>query len=343
MKFTFLFIILGILKSTNAQNDCLSPWEKIDDNICLLLNSHIKTWNHAKMSCNFYGGELLYINNEHENEKINEFIDTLLRYRFNLKPFAWLGALKKSEGWMWYHTNQSVVSKNWTESPGSSEYMNCGCFHLREKTWRPCDCNAKQHFICRKADRPKSEFIGTPKSKKTNLPLVMETPTLIEKDLKNSDNELSQDEKSIIVSSLVLMKEDDSEQTETRSQMLVQDDMKILENMRKNSGFMRDPNLFVNIYRTKVLKNSIIFTLYDCKYGFGYYAAGNDCTKYKICENWDHKYAILALNKCVNGKVFKPKEYLNLLNLIAVFLFVLSVFILNIDFYFWLDGKTFRN
>lgn len=90
--------------------------------------------------------------------------------------------------------------------------------------------------------------------------------------------------------------------------MLVQDDMKILENMRKNSGFMRDPNLFVNIYRTKVLKNSIIFTLYDCKYGFGYYAAGNDCTKYKICENWDHKYAILALNKCVNGKVFSFKE-----------------------------------
>ena len=91
--------------------------------------------------------------------------------------------------------------------------------------------------------------------------------------------------------------------------MLVQNDMNILENLKKNSGFLRDPSLFVNIYRTKILKNSVVYSLHECQYGFGYYSASNDCSKYKICENWDDKYAILTLNKCVDGKVFNFKEF----------------------------------
>lgn len=49
---------------------CSPPWEKLDDNICLLLNSNIKPWTQSKFLCNFHGGELLYIENPSEHKTI---------------------------------------------------------------------------------------------------------------------------------------------------------------------------------------------------------------------------------------------------------------------------------
>ena len=36
----------------------------------MFLNSLVKTWSHAKYLCNFYGGELLFIQNKTEQDSI---------------------------------------------------------------------------------------------------------------------------------------------------------------------------------------------------------------------------------------------------------------------------------
>ncbi|CAF0798047.1 unnamed protein product [Brachionus calyciflorus] len=205
MSYSLLIFFCLCVKFIYAVKDCSSPWEKVNDNICLLLNSNIKTWNHAKISCNHYGGDLLYIDNELEKTQTDDFLNTLLRYRFNLKPFAWLDAKKKSEEWIWSHNNQSVLYSNWAANlnPNNSPQLNCACIRLRDKTWRPCDCFTKQHYICRKTDRLEET--------KTNQNLPLQTITMEPQVSKVASNDdLSQDEKSIIVSSLVLMNDEDA-------------------------------------------------------------------------------------------------------------------------------------
>ena len=74
-------------------------------------------------------------------------------------------------------------------------------------------------------------------------------------------------------------------QSENKAELLVKNDAEILENIERSSGFLRDSTMFINIYRTKILKNSVLFSVNECPYGFGYYSANNDCSKYKICKN----------------------------------------------------------
>lgn len=57
------------------------------------------------------------------------------------------------------------------------------------------------------------------KYNRKNLPLVIEKQEINEKDLSNSNSELSQEEKSIIVSSLILMKDEDSHKTGTHAKI----------------------------------------------------------------------------------------------------------------------------
>lgn len=47
---------------------------------------------------------------------------------------------------------------------------------------------------------------------------------------------------------------------------------KMLEQLKKQSNFLRDSTLFVNVYRTKVTKTSPFFNVQHCPFGFGYYS-----------------------------------------------------------------------
>lgn len=53
----------------------------------------------------------------------------------------------------------------------------------------------------------------TQKPRETYLPLVVETQQLSDNDAKKLNNEINDEEKSIIISSLILMKDEDSLQT----------------------------------------------------------------------------------------------------------------------------------
>lgn len=55
--------------------------------------------------------------------------------------------------------------------------------------------------------------MATQKTRETNLPLVLETQQLTDNDSKKLNNEISEEEKSIIISSLILMKDEDMLQT----------------------------------------------------------------------------------------------------------------------------------
>ena len=54
-------------------DSCETPWVKVNDNICLLLNSDVKQLSHARYLCNFHDSNVLFINDETEQMKIKGF------------------------------------------------------------------------------------------------------------------------------------------------------------------------------------------------------------------------------------------------------------------------------
>lgn len=64
-------------------NWCQQPWELLESNICLLLNSNIKPWAHANLRCKHEGADLLYIKNS-EEQRIITSIDLKETFLFRL-------------------------------------------------------------------------------------------------------------------------------------------------------------------------------------------------------------------------------------------------------------------
>lgn len=49
---------------------CNKPFEKINDDICILLNSGVKSRSHSRHVCNYFKSNLLFINNDTEQKNI---------------------------------------------------------------------------------------------------------------------------------------------------------------------------------------------------------------------------------------------------------------------------------
>lgn len=52
--------------------------------------------------------------------------------------------------------------------------------------------------------------------------------------------------------------------------------LQMLEQLKKQSNFIRDSTLFLNVYRTKINKKSPLFRVQECPFGFGYYAVNRN-------------------------------------------------------------------
>lgn len=84
--------------------------------------------------------------------------------------------------------------------------------------------------------------------------------------------------KSIIVSTKVLNELADQQQQAIQQKMnhaienQKTSQQLLLDQLMKQTNFVRDSTLFVNVYRTKINKNSPLFRLEECPFGFGYYS-----------------------------------------------------------------------
>lgn len=159
MKGIFLFLNLILLIGLCKSQDCSFPWQKVNDDVCLFLTSITKTWDHAKLLCHFYGGDLLYIKNDIEQKNIQKYLSKLIKYRYNKKPYIWLDATDRSveSEWLWSRNNRTVNYENWIPSyhnsgvHNSKSMLNCGCYKPNNGYWKDCDCSLRQHFTCRKS------------------------------------------------------------------------------------------------------------------------------------------------------------------------------------------------
>ena len=66
-----MYIVVKIIDILETTDWCQEPWQKLNEDICLEINSNIRPWSHAKLQCKYDGGELLYINNEEEQKTIS--------------------------------------------------------------------------------------------------------------------------------------------------------------------------------------------------------------------------------------------------------------------------------
>ena len=305
MSFIFKPFILALalfINLSQAQNFCTSPWEKVNDDICILLNVGIKSWSHAKYVCNFNNGSLLFIQNENEQKEITNFIRPLVKFRFTSRPYIWLDSTSEFRDnqteWKWSKTNKKVLFTNWVKNLEENREAKCACFKPKDGLWRTCDCLSVQHFICRKAN-PNTQIEETPVMDIFETKVSGAKEIDINNDVKNTNKEtrnvdLSNEEKTIVVSTIRDSKSEPSEPLKQKS----------------SNSFQETTNSFVNILRMKLRKSSFQFRTYECPLGFGYYSVDEDkqCSRYKICQNWDNIYAFLIINKCIDDKVFDFKK-----------------------------------
>jgi hypothetical protein len=74
---------------------------------------------------------------------------------------------------------------------------------------------------------------------------------------------------------------------------------------KESSKLIEDSGNYVSVLRKKVLKDSLVFNMFDCPNGLGYYLVNQiDCGTFKLCQDWDKRFAAVTLNKCINEKIF---------------------------------------
>lgn len=340
-----LFTLVTLLQNVYSQDYCLPPWEKVNEDICLLLKSEIKSWSHSRLLCNYYSSDLLYIDNADEQKTISDFFISLMRYRFNLKPYLWLGAIRKEAGseWKWSHDNETLEYNNWSKPMSKRRNFDCACIRVKSGEWKNCDCASTEHFVCRKrnpnlidkpSDETNSQINADSSEEKTTTEKPDDDNDDDDHDNEDDDHEDDENRKDKIKEDRAARKSKKNSSPKSEHGLAADeknDDGKAAaEEMEENedgqvatpldrqfqtaklsTNFIRDSSLFVNIYRTKIPKNSMQFLIFECPYGFGYYSTdSDDCTRYKICENWDNRYAIIALNQCVEGKIFSFKRFM---------------------------------
>lgn len=57
-------------------------------------------------------------------------------------------------------TFQKVDYSNWSSYARPDEAkstLNCACFKLKDGSWKDCDCESTNHFVCRKSDKPTNQ------------------------------------------------------------------------------------------------------------------------------------------------------------------------------------------
>ena len=133
--------------------DCPTEWDGFDDSCYKVMTSFVYSqrlsWENARAVCLGYGGDLISIRDEKEEEFINslssDFRNDLLwiglNDRVNEGQFVW------SDG---TYFNSSVYS-NWrTGDP--SHTGNEDCVGLRNNLWNDQPCSYVRFYIC---ERPK--------------------------------------------------------------------------------------------------------------------------------------------------------------------------------------------
>jgi hypothetical protein len=312
-----LLIVITTCRATKEAktNSCDFPWQKVNSDICLFLTSITKTREHAKNLCNFYGGDLLYIENETEQELIQNYLSKLLRYRFNRKPYVWLDAsdqLKESE-WLWSRNNKTLEYSNWIPShhnsgPGSKS-LDCACYKPNNGFWKDCDCSLTQHFTCRK-----SQTTGIIDISDSGV-VIDETPGMAEFHLEESVQATTEgvtldqikfedttqesvvaEKNNEIMMDLILPSSFDENLLPTTTQ--VPDDLRrIQDNIKARITTLRArpkvstsipfhtksaakrqqsiKNMPINIMKIKILKSDYPFSTFHCPHGFGYYLIEN--------------------------------------------------------------------
>jgi hypothetical protein len=116
------------------------------------------------------------------------------------------------------------------------------------------------------------------------------------------NNEISNEEKSTIILTKLLMNEEDRsfgnlvKQLETSGNIVVPV-LGTVEPESKRMGRM--------LIRKNVSKGTDSFYLFDCPSGFGFYSIANtNCAKYKRCDNWSNHQAILTIYQCLPDTIF---------------------------------------
>jgi len=231
MRVIFLVLNLIFLSEICKAQECSFPWQKVNDDICLFLTSITKTWDHAKLLCNFYGGDLLYIKNDIEQKNIQKYFTKLIKYRFNKKPYIWLDAtdrLEESE-WLWSRNNKTVNYNNWIPSYHNngvnSNSMNCGCYKPNNGYWKDCDCSLRQHFTCRKNMENDVDYLKMRK----NL-VIEESPEMSGFNMKSANNDLTND----LAIDLELLEPKEDEIEEIENDLLTQKEKENEKSTREN-------------------------------------------------------------------------------------------------------------
>ena len=76
---------------------------------------------------------------------------------------------------------------------------------------------------------------------------------------------MEKEEKSIIVSSKVLMDDEDKKPEKDMETITANSPFKSIELIKNN--FLKDSSEFINILRKKVVKKSLVFNIFECPKG----------------------------------------------------------------------------
>ena len=114
-------------------------------------------------------------------------------------------------------------------------------------------------------------------------------------------SDLTNEDKKIIISSKVMIDEEEKRDRNQNAKNQEVETEKLISLLNEQS--QRDPGKVM--IRTSISKSTETFRLFECPSGYGYYSISNtNCNKYKRCDDWDLRNAVLTINKCSEGKVF---------------------------------------
>jgi len=132
--------------------DCLTGWDEFDESCYKVMTSFVHSkklsWDNARAVCSGYGGDLVSIENEREEDFIrslssnfkNDLLWIGLNDRVNEGQFVW------SDG---TYFNSSVYSK-WKIGEPSHTAGKHDCVGLKNNLWNDQPCSWVRFYICEK-------------------------------------------------------------------------------------------------------------------------------------------------------------------------------------------------
>lgn len=153
LKMTSIALFLLMAAASTSSLDCPTEWDGFDDSCYKVMTSFVYSqrlnWENARAVCLGYGGDLVSIRDEKEEEFIsslssdfrNDLLWIGLNDRVNEGQFVW------SDG---TYFNSSVYS-NWrTGDP--SHTGNEDCVGLRNNLWNDQPCSYVRFYICERPE-----------------------------------------------------------------------------------------------------------------------------------------------------------------------------------------------